>query len=263
MFRYAALFVLFLAAPAFAADHKPGEPFRDCDVCPDVVAVPAGTFTMGKEGGYKYEVPAHKVTIAKPFAIGVTEVTFDQWQACFDDGGCGDKMPDDHKWGTGTRPVINITYARAVDYVNWLSKKTGHTYRLPSEAEWEYAARAGTTTDYFWGDDPGKNLANCRDCASQWSAKGSAPVASFKPNPWGLYDMHGNEWEWTTDCWNPTYDGAPTDGSAWTTGDCTKRPMRSGSWYYFHRNVRSSWRWPIRAVDVSYNFTLRVIRELP
>lgn len=262
MVRFVLALLLIVAFPAFAADHKPGDVFRDCDNCPEVVAVPAGSFVMGMDKGHKYEIPAHKVAIAKPFAIGRYEVTFDEWKVCVDEGGC-DKEPDDHKWGRGRRPVVNITAADAEKFTKWLSKKTGATYRLPSEAEWEYAARAGTTTAFFWGDEPGKNRANCRDCESEWSKKSSAPVGSFPPNPWGIYDMHGNVWEWTLDCWTTNYIGAPTDGSARTDGDCTKRAMRSGSWYYFNRNVRSSWRFPIRAADNSYNFGMRVIRELP
>jgi formylglycine-generating enzyme required for sulfatase activity len=257
--------VLALAAAsagAQAADLKPGDVFKDCAACPEMTVVPAGTFSMGREGGHKYEIPAHQVAIAEPFAIGRYEVTFDEWEACFADGGCA-KNPDDHKWGRGRRPVVNITFADAQAYAKWLSEKTGETYRLPSEAEWEYAARAGTTTAFFWGEDKGSNLANCRDCESEWSKKGSGPVGSFAPNPWGLYDMHGNVWEWMRDCWTTNHIGAPTDGSARTDGDCQKRVMRSGSWYYFSRNMRSSWRFKNDARVNSYNIGMRVVRELP
>lgn len=262
MLRVALFLLLVFTVSAEAADLKPGDSFKDCERCPEMVVVPAGTFTMGRDDGHKYEMPAHKVTIAKPFAIGRYELMFSEWQACVDGGGCA-KEPDDHKWGREGRPVINITFAEAVAFTEWLSKETGAVYRLPSEAEWEYAARAGTTTPFFWGTDKGTNLANCRDCESQWSKKGSAPVGSFKPNPWGLYDMHGNIWEWVADCWTTNHIGAPTDGSARTNGDCSKRVMRSGSWYYFSRNMGSSWRFKNDARVNSYNIGMRVLRELP
>ena len=140
--------------------------------------------------------------------MGKYEVTFDEWEACLKDGGCT-RDPDDHKWGRGRLPVMNITWADARGYANWLREKTGQPYRLPAEAEWEWAAGAGTTTQFWWGDDKGKNLANCRDCESPWSKKGSAPVGSFAPNPFGLHDTAGNSWEWIEDCWNPSHVGAP------------------------------------------------------
>ena len=235
---------------------------QDCPDCPELAIIPPGSFTMGTDSRHKYEKPAHTVTIDKAYAIGIFEVTFDQWQACFDAGECGEQMPDDHKWGEGKRPIINITWHDAKLYLKWLSNKTGKTYRLPTEAEWEYAARAGTETEYWWGDDIGKEQANCRNCAPTISHQ-SEPVDSFEPNPWGLYNVHGNVWEWTEDCWNKTYDGAPTDGSAWLTGDCRQRVMRSGSWYYFSKNLRSAWRAKNHAKVKSYGIGFRVVRELP
>ena len=217
---------------------------------------------VGRDGRYENEGPAHRVTITRPFAVGVYEVTFDNWQACFDDGGCA-AIPDDHKWGKGRRPVINVNWQEAQDYLEWLSQKTRQRYRLPSEAEWEYVARAGTTSNYWWGDEIGENLGNCRDCKSQWGKHGSAPVGSFSPNPFGLYDVHGNEWEWMLDCWTPNQIDAPTDGSARTDGDCGSRVMRSGSWYYFSKNMRSSWRFKNDARVKSYGIGMRVLRELP
>jgi len=258
-FLLSALLLLAVTGPAVATE--PGDTFKDCPDCPEVVVVPAGSFIMGHDGKYEIEGPAHPVTIADAFAIGVYEVTFDEWRACFDDGGCT-RMPDDHKWGKGRRPVINITWRDAQTYLQWLSAKTGHRYRLPSEAEWEYAARAGTTTAYWWGDDVGENLGNCRDCKSEWSKRSSAPVGSFKPNPFGLYDVHGNIWEMTLDCWNPTYQGAPADATARADGDCSYRAMRSGSWYYFSKNIRSSWRFRSDIRVKSYGIGFRVLREL-
>ena len=225
------------------------------------MVVPAGSFTMGSDGRHKHEVPAHRVTIARPFAIGRFEVTFDQWQACLDDGGCNHK-PDDHRWGKGRRPVINITYAQIEAYLTWLRRRAAKPYRLPSETEWEYAAKAGTTTEFWWGDEVGSNLANCRDCGSEWSKKGSGPVGSFAANPFGLHDTAGNVWEWVADCWNANHLGAPADASPRLKGDCNKRVMRGGSWYYFSKNSRSSWRFFNDARVKSYGIGFRVARDL-
>ena len=235
---------------------------KDCDDCPELAIIPPGTFTMGTDSRHKYEGPAHKRTIDKAFAIGIYEVSFDQWKVCFDEGACGTDFPDDHKWGMGNRPIMNITWHDTKMYLDWISKKTGKTYRLPTEAEWEYAARAGTQTEYWWGDEIGKARANCRDCGLKISHQ-SEPVDSFEPNPWGLYNVHGNVWEWTEDCWNKTYDGTPTDASAWLEGDCRQRVMRSGSWYYFSKNLRSAWRAKNHSKVKSYGIGFRVVRELP
>jgi formylglycine-generating enzyme required for sulfatase activity len=133
-------------------------------------------------------------------------------------------------WGRGRQPVIGVTWEDARTYVSWLAKKTGKPYRLLSEAEWEYAARGGTTTRYPWGDDAGSNRANYRGSGSKWSDQGSAPVGSFEPNRFGLHDMIGNVGEWVQDCMHDTYDGAPLDGSAWESSDCTRRVVRGGSY---------------------------------
>ena len=137
---------------------------------------------------------------------------------------------DDEGWGRGRRPVINVSWNDAQDYVEWLSAQTGHAYRLLSEAEWEYVARAGSSTVYSWGDDIGSNRANCDGCGSQWDYDRTAPVGSFAANGFGVHDMHGNVWEWVEDCWNGSYAGAPTDGSAWRSGECEQRVLRGGSW---------------------------------
>ncbi|MCG8508345.1 MAG: formylglycine-generating enzyme family protein [Rhodospirillales bacterium] len=247
---------------ARAADRQPGESFWDCPDCPEMTVVPAGSFIMGADSRFKAEAPPREVTIAKPFAIGRFEVTFDQWKVCADAGVCK-KDPSDHNWGRGIRPVININFADAVAYTEWLSKRTGKKYRLPTEAEWEYAARAGTSSSYSWGDDTGKGKewANCRDCGPEVSHE-TYPVGSFEPNSWGLYDVHGNVWEWVQDCWNKNHEGAPTDGSARTDGNCMFRVNRSGSWYYFHTNLRSAYRTKYPAKAFSYGIGLRVVREV-
>jgi len=266
-FRKARLTVLAvvaaLAASAVAAaDRAPGEAFRDCEVCPELVVVPAGRYVMGSNTSrFPAERPARLVTIARPFAIGRYEVTFDEWRACVAEGGCG-RMPGDHGWGRGRRPVINVSWPEAMGYARWLGRRTGLTYRLPSEAEWEYAARAGTATDYWWGDDPGTGRANCRNCGSEDSHQ-TVPVGRFAPNPFGLFDMHGNVWEWVLDCWHPTHENSPRDGSARLADGCRERVTRGGSWYYVNTNARSAYRSKFPADAFSYGIGLRVVRELP
>jgi formylglycine-generating enzyme required for sulfatase activity len=252
------------ATPATAADAKP---FRDCAECPELVTIPAGAFDMGaleigRNTNLKRSLPVHRVTIPKAFAFGRYETTFDEWQVCVDAGGC-ERKPDDHGWGRGRRPVINVSVPDAEEYLRWLSKKTGQTYRLPTEAEWEYAARAGTRTHFSWGDEAGKDNANCRTCAPEIS-KMSYEVGGYKPNPWGLYDVHGNVWEWTQDCWNESYEGAPSDGSAWKSGDCNFRVQRGGSWYYVDANLDSAFRskYAATANGFSYGIGFRVVREI-
>jgi len=259
---------------AWAADSKPakaetssaytvGKTFRDCPLCPEMVVVPKGTYVMGdKKSRDKREKPAHLVFFSKPFAIAKLEAQFSEWQACIDEKGCT-RVPDDHGWGRDGMPVVNVDFEDVQQYVAWLSKKTGAVYRLPSEAEWEYVARGGTTTQYWWGDKVGKNLVNCRKCGSPWSGKGSAPSGSFKPNPFGTYDMNGNVWEWTADCWNPTHEGASSKGTARLTGDCKNRLIKGGSWYYFSKLSRPAYRYRNDARVFSYNIGFRVLRELP
>lgn len=256
----AAFSVTAVAKTPAGGTLKSGSFFRDCSVCPELAVIPAGSYMMGSNNGRRREKPVHKVTIARPFAFGRYEVTFDQWKACRVAGGCA-KKPDDHKWGRGIRPVVNITFADVKQYLAWISGKTGHTYRLPTEAEWEYAARAGTTTDFWWGDKIGNKLANCRNCAPKIS-RGTYPVGTFKANAFGLYDVHGNVWEWVEDCWNPSYSGAPADGSARLDGNCRFRVTRSGSWYYFSPNLRSASRSKFPAKGFSYGIGFRVVREL-
>ncbi len=182
----------------------------------------------------------HKVTIAKPLAVGRFAVTFAEWDACAEDGGCGGNKPSDNGWGRvrGDRPVINVNWNEAKDYIDWLSKKTGKGYRLLSEAEREYVARAGTVTPFWWGRSITPSLANYDGSAEPYTGGGSKgeyrrqtlPVESFKPNAWGLYQVHGNVWEWVEDCWNDNYHNTSADSSAWTTGDCSQRMLRGGSW---------------------------------
>ncbi|MBY6261044.1 hypothetical protein EI613_03765 [Azospirillum sp. 412522] len=210
-----------------ARNHGAGNSFQDCPTCPVLVRVPAGNFMMGNDKGDPSERPVHRVTIAKPFALGMYEVTVGEWRACIQEGGCTD-MPRMVNPTDGT-PVHNLHWQDAQAYVTWLSRKTGQRYRLPSESEWEFAARAGTTTPYWWGTEEG-NHADCDDCGGPHEHLTPAAAGSYKANPFGLHDMNGGVAEWVADCWNKNYQGAPADGSAWTQGNCRKRVLRGGSW---------------------------------
>ena len=209
----------------------------------EMVSIPAGTFRMGDLSG-KGDGDArrvHSVTV-KPFRLGKYEVTFAQWDACVADGGCDGYVPDDEGWGRGNRPVINVSWNDVQFFISWLNGRTGGNYRLPTEAEWEYAGRAGSTTQYSWGNSIGSNRANCWQPGCGDGYKYTAPVGSFPANAWGLHDMHGNVLEWVQDCWNRSYKGAPSDGSAWLSGNCSRRVIRSGSWYNFASALTSAFR---------------------
>ena len=229
-----------------------GLAFRDCPECPEVVVVPSGSYEMGspasEDGRSGAEGPVHRVTIPEPFAVGMYEVTFSQWDACVADGGCGGYRPDDEGWGRGDRPVVNVSWRDAQAYVDWLTGRTGKRYRLPSESEWEYAARAGTTTPFHTGSTISTEQANY-DGSHVYGAgrtgdyrKRTVPVGSFAPNRFGLHDVHGNVWEWVEDCWNDSYRGAPSDGSAWVSGSCKSRVLRGGSWDLEPSDLRSAFR---------------------
>ncbi|MDE0702554.1 MAG: SUMF1/EgtB/PvdO family nonheme iron enzyme [Rhodospirillaceae bacterium] len=224
---------------------KPGRQFKHCSACPQMVALPTGSFTMGSppnEFGRKdREGPRRVVRFRKQFAVGKHEVTFAQWDACEAAGGCGNHFPGDATWGRGNRPVINVSWRDAKRYVRWLSAVTGKPYRLLTEAEWEYAARAGSRTAYGWGAFVGRNRANCKGCGSRWGGRKTARVGSFAKNRFGLHDMHGNVREWVEDCSHGSYRGAPKDGRAWTdSGDCRKRMKRGGSWRDRPERVRAA-----------------------
>lgn len=243
-----------------SASLDPGELFRDCDNCPELVVVPPGDFVMGSNDT-SYEKPEHLISIRRPFAIGRREVTFAEWDPCADAGACKVR-PEDHGWGRGDRPVINVSWEDAKVYVAWLSQKTGQKYRLPSEAEWEYAARAGTRTPFWWGREAGAGHAQCDSCGSPIKQQ-VLPAGSFRPNGFGLYDTSGNAAEWVEDCWNDSYRNAPKDASPWTSGDCRLRVLRGGSFLSKASDVRSSARFRYD-VDVRYYANgFRVVRELP
>ncbi len=240
-----------LADPALLW-RVPGAPetLQDCPECPKMTIVPAGEFTMGSPVGERYRgaEERHRVRIAYPFAVSTFEITFVEWDACVAASGCGGNMPPDEDWGRGRRPVINVSWNDALTYIDWLNAKTGKRYRLLSEAEWEYAARAGTTTAFFYGatlDATQANIDGSGQADSPKSEKNrlqTLPVGSFAPNAFGLYDMHGNVWEFTADCWHDEHIGAPVDGSARTEDGCRGKVVRGGSWYEYSGEARSSHR---------------------
>jgi formylglycine-generating enzyme required for sulfatase activity len=238
----------------------PGEVFRDCPECPELVVIPAGEFDMGSRDA-PYESPPHRVTIPSPIAIARRETTFAEWDACVADGGCK-YSADDHGWGRGNRPLIGVNWEDAHAYAAWLSRKTGKKYRLPTEAEWEFAARAGTTTTFWWGKEVGRANANCENCDTTPLQK-TMPVGSYRPNGFGLYDTSGNAYEWVEDCWNDTYAKAPKDGSAWLSGQCGQRVLRGGSFANKANAATSAARFRYD-FDVRYYANgFRLVRELP
>ena len=251
-----------LILPVLAMAQSPGDTFRDCAECPEMVVVPAGSFMMGSNYGDGDERPPHRVTIGRSFAVGKYEVTFRQWDACVRGGGCGGHHPDDEGWGRGDRPVINVSRRDAWSYLVWLYRKTGRKYRLPTEAEWEYAARAGTTTPYHFGTAIAPYDANFDKIEGR-----TVKVGSYAANAFGLHDVHGNVWEWVEDCYHDSYEGAPVDGRAWR-GSCksyegeTIYVLRGGSWYFEPGLLRSAYRGRGSAGYRSYDLGFRVARTL-
>lgn len=255
-----------IESPSSANAAKPGSEFTDCaNDCPVMIVVPPGKFIMGSPDNelerYADEGPQREVTITKPFAVSKYLVTFAEWDSCASAGACP-QVKD--QWGRGQMPVINVSFDDAKHYADWLSRATGKAYRLLTEAEWEYAARAGTKTRYYWGDDVGKNNANCSGCGSQWDNKQTAPVGSFQPNAFGLYDMAGNVWEWCEDVYHENYRGAPMDGSAWIQGSSPNlRAVRGGSWNTTTTsNVRAAARNGLNASKRDSFLGFRVARTL-
>ena len=248
-----------LAAGMLDVSAGAGDVFRDCDVCPQMAVVPAGSFMMGspkaEAGRYAVEEPLRRVEIGQPFAVGAYEVTREEYEAFAAETGQADGagcwLAAGGKWEreksasrrnpgyeqTGREPAVCVSWRDAQAYARWLSRKTGKPYRLLSEAEWEYAARAGTQTPYGFG-----SVVSARRANYDGNVGKTAPAGAYKPNGFGLYDMHGNAWEWVRDCWNAGYAGAPTDGSARQGGDCSRRVMRGGSWSDRSRSLRSAHR---------------------
>ena len=264
---------LLATGPCFAATT-----FKECAECPEMAVIPPGTFILGSPSSegrvYSNEGPQRRITISHAFAAAIYDVTFDQWYQCVADGGCNSYWPADRGWGRGNRPIINVSWEDAQGYVRWLNEKLqklqqgappsvdAGPYRLLTEEEWEYAARAGTTTAFYWGDTHGIGNANCDGCGSEWDNKQTAPVGSFAPNPFGLYDMAGNVLQWVEDCYHESYASAPADGSAWITGKCYSRVMRGGSWYNSTYYLRSANRYSNSPNFRGINIGFRVARTL-
>ena len=289
--------ILLVVAASASAQERAEREFRECPLCPVMVGIPAGSFLMGspksEPGRFDVEGPQHTVAV-RAFALGKYDVTNEEFlvflretgyqpAACdpilgltWESPGHGLAYPPGHisppRW-----PAVCLNWRDAQAYIAWLNGKARARgsastpregpYRLPSESEWEFAARAGTTTARWWGEAIGSNNADCNGCGSRWDGKEIADAGLFKPNPFGLYDMLGNVWQWTQDCWNESYVGAPRDGSAWTAGDCGKRVLRGGSWTSVPAFVRAAARSRAdangRDFDYSSNAGFRVARTLP
>ena len=264
--------------PAPIAGMARGQVFQDCPDCPRMVVLPPGAFQMGAapgDVGNRWEGPQHPVRLAQPFAIGRHEVTVGEWRACVEAGACAAAKAGPATGDPARAPVVNVSWDDALAYAAWLGKVSGRTYRLPTEAEWEYAIRAGTTTARFWGGDRTEQCAYgngadqsalTRDrqlpaveCDDRYPVL--APVGSFKPNAFGLFDMAGNAWEWTQDCWHDTYQGAPVDGGAVESAGCKRRVIRGGSWRARANSLRSFGRGNSPPDTRSEDLGLRVVVE--
>ncbi|WP_411816764.1 SUMF1/EgtB/PvdO family nonheme iron enzyme [Hyphococcus sp. DH-69] len=242
-----------------------GNYFKECVDCPDMAVIPAGRFLMGATD--KSEGPLLEVAIARDFALSSREVTFAQWDACVADGGCKAYRAPDHGWGRDKHPVVSVSFEDAQAYTAWLSNKTGRNYRLPSEAEWEYAARGGTTRPFGFEGTLTIAKANFNGnfpygAEKETFRKRTVPVASFAPNPYGLFDMHGNVWEWTSDCWSASHTGGMPDGSPRGNGDCDRRVLKGGAWNTGGWRLRAGHRIAKAKTTREYDNGFRVARDL-
>jgi len=243
------------------ATLRPGQTFRECaeDVaCPLMVVIPAGSFMMGSKDGRENETPVHQVTVDR-FAVGKFEITFDEWDACAANGWC---KPNPEKFGRGKQPAIYVSWLDAVDYTQWLSAATGRRYRLLSEAEWEYVARAEQATTFVWGDDLGKANANCQSCGNEFDGKRTVEVHSFRPNNFGLHNMNGNVWEWCADAAEHSYKGAPDDGSSRKGDPTSLRVLRGGAWNTAPINLRPSARYAAPPNGRHDDYGFRIARSM-
>lgn len=240
----------------FSGPFAPGKDFQDCATCPALIVVPEGDYVMGDD----FNGPKHHVK-TRSFAIGRFEVSFEEYDACVEGGGCSHRASD-MGWGRGKQPVVDVSWHDAKEYVAWLSASTGARYRLPSEAEWEYAARAGSAQRFSTGVDLPDGAAHCYNCAGKYDYTRPAPIGSYPPNDFGLHDVHGNVGEWTEDCYNGSYDKAPTDGTAWVQGDCSYRMKRGGSWWNYQKDIRSAYRGTEKADKRDNRIGLRVLRDI-
>lgn len=233
----------------------------DINFGPTMIRLRGGRYFMGSNRNQVSgnEWPAHEVAL-RTFAISKTEVTFDEYDRFAQ--ATGRRLPEDNGWGRGQRPVVNVSWDDAQSYTVWLSERTGKKYRLPTEAEWEFAIRGGDDSTYWWGYQVEAGRENCFDCGSEWDRKSTAPVASFLPNNFGLHDMAGNVREWVEDCYHPNYDGAPQDGSAWMEPGCEARVARGGAYNKTSDSMRSTWRGHFKPDSLLSVTGFRVVREL-
>ncbi|WP_132259372.1 formylglycine-generating enzyme family protein [Paucimonas lemoignei] len=245
------------ASPATAAGLAE---IKDCKDCPTLISLPAGSFIMGSNTGDPSERPAHRVSIGDSFAIGKFEVTVEQWNACVNAGGCP-RVPSSDT-APKEAPMRDVSWEDAQQYVKWLSKTSGKTYRLPTEAEWEYAARGGTATPYWWGRQMRTGTANCKECGDPWSQEAPAKSGSFAANPYKLHDMNGSVWEWVADCWHNNFKGAPADGKTWDESTCRARVIRGGSWRDGASYMTSTTRFKYDASVRQNQNGLRVARDV-
>jgi len=251
-------------------EYNPGKTFSDCKMCPMQVVIPAGDFIMGESnGGISEDAYAINVTIPKSFSISRFEITFALWDACLANGGCSGYRPPDEGWGRATRPVINVNRDDLLSYINWLTKKTGKLYRLPSEAEWEYSARAGTATAYWWGRESGINKAVCQDCGSIYDGEKTARVGSFSMNKFGLFDTSGNVWEWVEDCYSKDsyqshreYPKPFYIVKNFQKYESCSRVLRGGGWDVASIGIKSSFRFASMPSVRSKFYGFRVVREI-
>lgn len=252
----------FQMPPLTPCPSTPGKVFSDKlldgSVGPEMVVVAAGQFRMGDiyGEGANWEQPVHSVFVSR-FAISRYEVTFAEYDRFAE--ATGRPKPDDKGWGRGNRPVINVSWQDATAYTQWLSRQTRQTYRLPTEAEWEYAARAATETQYWWGNNIGSNLANCDGCGSRWNNKKTAPVGSFAANPFKLYDTVGNVYEWTCSEYELKYNGKE-QACLGKEDKTAPRVIRGGSWYSSPKFVRAATRYRFSPDYRDNNLGFRVVR---
>ncbi|AEF54925.1 SUMF1/EgtB/PvdO family nonheme iron enzyme [Marinomonas posidonica] len=238
------------------------EPLATGGTAPKVEKIPPATFLMGDQNrfGDDNEKPVHEVDIPNGFYISKYEVTFDQYDKFAQ--ATGRSLPLDNGWGRGKRPAINVSWYDAKAYTAWLSEQTGQEYRLPTEIEWEYSARADSSTAFWYGNDVKPGYSVCDSCGSQWDAVSTGPVGSQASNPLGLFDMHGNVAEWIEDCYHDSYEGAPTNNQVWLDNQCDNRVLRGGSWFDIPRVGRSATRYRAQPDLKASNWGFRVVRVI-
>lgn len=261
---YFCLIILLINSPlrvAIAETKAFQDTLQNGDPGPVMIAIRPGHFPMGDnfKVGKSYEQPVHIVHINYAFAISKFPVSFEEYDKFSQ--ATNTKQADQYKWPRTNHPVFNVNQADAKRYARWLSEQTNQHYRLPSEAEWEYAARAGSLTQYPWGNEIGLNNAHCAGCGNASKKNQTASIGRYPANAWGIHGMIGNIWEMTADCWNYDYNNAPSDGSAWRSGDCMRLVLRGGSWGDVPSDLRSSARLRSYAKARTVNIGFRLVRE--